>query len=116
MRGYCSASFPLRVISDFPLTNTICFCSISFTSKTTSGRLDTTLIKKVASKRIAPGVVTRRPAFSSLTEIKYSIEICPFDPMRVIPSEVTSILIVDRIGIAFFELMALFVVFKACRK
>ena len=74
------------------------------------------MIKKVASKRIAPGVVTRRPAFSSLTEIKYSIEICPFDPMRVIPSEVTSILIVDKIGIAFFELMALFVVFKACRK
>ena len=65
---------------------------------------------------MAPGVVTRSPAFSSFTEIKCSIEICPLDPMRVIPSVVTSILMVDKIGIAFLELIALLVVFKACKK
>ena len=48
---------------------------------------------------MAPGVVTRSPAFSSFTEIKCSIEICPLDPMRVIPSVVTSILMVDKIYI-----------------
>ena len=47
--------------------------------------------------------------------MKFSMEICPFDPIKVIPSLVTSILIVDKIGIAFLELIARFVVFKACR-
>ena len=43
------------------------------------------------------------------------MEIWPFEPIKVMPSFVTSILTVDKIGIAFFVLIALLVVFKACR-
>jgi len=68
----------------------ICFCSISLKSRVTSGRLETTLIKKVASRRIEPKEVTKRPAFSLFIEIKFSIEICPLEPIKVIPSLVTS--------------------------
>ena len=50
-----------------------------------------------------------------MIEIKFSIEIWPFDPDKATPSGVTSILIVERIGIAFFELIALLVVFNACK-
>ena len=50
-----------------------------------------------------------------MIEIKFSIEIWPFDPDKATPSGVTSILIVERIGIAFFELIALLVVFSACK-
>ena len=103
------------MISDFPLVKRTCFCSISLKSKVTSGKLETTLIKKVASNKIEPGEVTNKPAFSSLIEIKFSIEIWPFDPDKATPSGVTSILIVERIGIAFFELIALLVVFSACK-
>ena len=115
IRGYCSLSFPFRVISDFPLVSTIWCCSISLKSRVTSGRLETTLIKKEASKRIDPKELIKRPAFSSFWEMKFSIEIWPFDPINVIPSLVTSILIVDKTGIAFFELIARFVIFNDCR-
>ena len=47
--------------------------------------------------------------------MKFSIEIWPFDPINVIPSLVTSILIVDKTGIAFFELIARLVIFNDCR-
>ena len=63
-----------------------------------------------------PGEVISKPAFSLETGRKFSIEICPFDPMNVIPSEETSIFIVERIGIAFLLEMALLVVFNAWRK
>ena len=115
IRGYCSLSFPFRVISDLPLVKTIWFCSISLKSRVTSGRLDTTLIKKEASRRIEPKEVINKPASSFFWEIKFSIEIWPFEPIKVTPSLVTSIFTVDKIGIAFLELIALLVVFNACR-
>ena len=74
-----------------------------------------TLIKKVASNKIEPEEVTNKPAFSSLMEMKFSIEICPLDPDKATPSGVTSILMVDRMGIAFLELIALLVVLSACK-
>ncbi len=82
----------------------------------TSGRLDTILMKKPASKRMAPGEVINKPALSFSTEIKCSMEIWPFDPVKVIPEVATSILMVDKIGIAFLVEIALFVALRACRK
>ena len=48
-----------------------------------SGRLETILIKKLASSKIAPEEVTNSPAFSSSAEIVFSIEICPLEPVKV---------------------------------
>ena len=67
-----------------------------------------TLMKKFASRRIEPGEVIKSPAFSFCTEMKFSMEIWPFEPIKVMPSFVTSILTVDKIGIAFLVLIALF--------
>ena len=44
------------------------------------------------------------------------MEICPFEPVRPIPSLLTSILRVDKTGMAFLDEIALLVVFKAWRK
>ena len=72
-------------------------------------------MKKVASSKMEPEEVTKSPAFSFLIEIKFSMEICPFEPINVIPSFVTSIFTVERIGIAFLRLIARLVIFKACK-
>ena len=78
--------FLFKVISDLPLVKTIWFCSISLKSRVTSGRLDTTLMKKEASRRIEPKEVINKPASSFFWEIKFSIEIWPFEPIKVTPS------------------------------
>ena len=69
-------------------------------------------MKKEASRRIEPKEVINKPASSFFWEIKFSIEIWPFEPIKVTPSLVTSILTVDKIGMAFLELIALLVVLR----
>ena len=56
--------------------------AISSNVRVTSGKLETTLMKKFASKRILPGCVINKPAFSSEAEMLFSIEICPFEPVK----------------------------------
>lgn len=113
--GYCLLFFFFRVIFDLLLVKIIWFCLIFLKLRVILGRLDIILMKKEVLRRIEFKEVINKLVFLFFWEIKFLIEIWLFELIKVIFLLVMLILMVDKIGMVFLELIVFLVVFKVCR-